>query len=161
MKKMASSSYRREMEMLHGAINQMAQENETSTAVVVAYLNRCIENIRKSGMFPDNFSKEMLLMQKKYTISLKVDFDDEKRYGLVLHMMRKAARQLLTQATLIQDSRPPQVAFESEDFFEGGTIEGLQDIGDSVEDPVIKDPPAEPEAEKDDEQAGSNSTSIP
>lgn len=161
MKRISSSSYRREMEMLHGALNQMSNINEQSTAVVVAYLNRCLNNIRKSGMFPDGFDKEMLLMQKKYSIELKVDFDDEKRYGMVLHMMRKAARQLLTQATLIQDSRPPQVAFTSDDFFEGGTIEGLHDLGEDVEDPVIKDPPAEPDAEKDDGQTGSGGNSVP
>lgn len=78
-------------------------------------------------------------MRKEYKISLKIDFDDSSRHKIALHMMRKAARHILTQACLIADDREPQVAFESEDFFEGGTIESLKDLAEIPEDPLLKD----------------------
>lgn len=69
-------------------------------------------------------------MRKTYSIELKVDFDDEKRHAMALKLCRIAARRLLTQVALIADNRPPQIGILSEDFFEGGTVEGLSEIGE-------------------------------
>lgn len=67
-------------------------------------------------------------MLRKYSIELKINFDDDNRHKIALHMMRRLARQALTQAAMISDGREPQVAFTSGDFFEGGTQESLAEL---------------------------------
>jgi hypothetical protein len=86
-------------------------------------------------------------VRKTYNVSLKIDFDDAKRHNAMLHLVRRAARQLLTQATLLADNRQPQVAIECDDFFEGGSKEGLMDLPETPEedagDGVVCETPAE------------------
>jgi len=58
-------------------------------------------------------------MRKTYTISLKINFNDDSRHDDAMEMMREAAREVYAKATLIADGRQPQVAFQTEDYFEG------------------------------------------
>lgn len=56
---------------------------------------------------------------RTYSIELRMRLEDETRFDAVERMMRQSAQQVLTKATLVTDKHPPQVAFKSEDFFEG------------------------------------------
>ena len=56
---------------------------------------------------------------RTYTIELKVLFDDESRNDMALKLVRRAAKTLLTQASLITDGRQPKVHIHSEDVIEG------------------------------------------
>lgn len=58
-------------------------------------------------------------MRKTYTIQLKINFNDDSRHDHALQMMREKAQEVLAMATLISDGRKPQVALQSEDYFEG------------------------------------------
>lgn len=77
-------------------------------------------------------------VRKTYQIELKIDFEDKDRHKIAAHLMRKAARTILTQANMIADGREPQISFRTDDFFEGGTIEslqelsGLEEVGDGI-----------------------------
>lgn len=75
-----------------------------------------------------NDRKEINNMMRKYKIELAINFDDDSRHKIALHMMRKTARTVLLQASLLSDGRDPQVIFESGDFFEGGTKESLTEL---------------------------------
>lgn len=79
-------------------------------------------------------------VRKTYTIDIKIDFDDDNRHKVMLHIARKAARQLLTQASLLADNRQPQVGITTDDFFEGGTKEALMDLKE-LGDGIIEDEP--------------------
>lgn len=73
-------------------------------------------------------------VRKTYKIELKIDFEDASRHKIAMHLMRKAARGVLTQATLIADGRQPQIGFFCDDFFEGGTQEDLAELAELPED---------------------------
>jgi len=55
----------------------------------------------------------------EYTIKVRVEFDDERKYGMMRNILRMSARKLLTQTTMIADARRPQVMIESESFVDG------------------------------------------
>lgn len=77
-------------------------------------------------------------VRKTYTLDLKIDFDDSNRHKAMMHIFRKKAREVLTAAQLLADHRPPQIGITVGDFFEGGTVEGLMDIGDHPDDDVAE-----------------------
>lgn len=69
-------------------------------------------------------------MRRTYAIELKINFNDDARHDVAMKMMRKIARQVLTQSTLISDGREPMVALKTEDYFEGITDQDLQEAED-------------------------------
>lgn len=56
---------------------------------------------------------------RDYTIKIRVEFDDERKYDMMRNILRIAARKLLTQTMMIADTRRPQVYIESESFVDG------------------------------------------
>lgn len=129
---MSASTYRREMELLVGRLDSMARDSEARAAVFAMYLSRTLMRFEKDH--PHVFDTRMLQMRKTYDIQLKIDFDDPSRHKIAMHFMRKAARTILTQANMIADGREPQIALTTDDFFEGGTIENLQELAELPED---------------------------
>lgn len=65
-----------------------------------------------------------------YTIELKVEFDDQTRHKAVQKILRDAARRILTSSMLLADKErvKPQVAFYSDNFFEGTTTLSIQEL---------------------------------
>ena len=61
----------------------------------------------------------MGMARKTYSLDLKIDFEDQTRHAMMEKLLRRLAKQVLTQATLLADGRQPQVALRSEDFFMG------------------------------------------
>lgn len=59
------------------------------------------------------------LDMRTYSLDLRIDFNDKARHDDIKKAMRRAAKQLFTQASLLSDGRTPEVALRSEDFFEG------------------------------------------
>lgn len=60
-------------------------------------------------------------MRKTYFIEVKVDFQQDAvtKYKLIESTLREAAANILATAALLNDGRPTQVAFRSDDIFEG------------------------------------------
>lgn len=110
-------------EIFVGRLTLLMKRDPQQAQVV---LNRVINMMTIATGDPD--------VRKTYTIDLKIDFDDPTRHKTMLHIVRKNARMLLTQATLIADNRQPQVGITCDDFFEGGTKEGLMDLDKEPED---------------------------
>ena len=125
------------LEMIAGRLNVLyAHDPDRAEFIVNSIIDAmAVPGVRREGQD----------MRKTYKIELKIDFEDEKRHKIATHLMRKAARGILTQATLIADGREPQVAFISDDFFEGGTQESLAELSDMPEE--VGDG-VEPEAEQ-------------
>jgi hypothetical protein len=115
--------WRTATEQLIGRLTTLNKTNPERAIVLIEQL------LRVSGFTGD------AEVRKTYMVSLKIDFDDEKRHGIMLKLARQAGRLLLTQASLIADNRPPQVAIECDDFFEGGTRETLSDLPEGTENP--------------------------
>jgi hypothetical protein len=99
------------------------------TARYKANPERAVETLERLLAFSKFITGDQQ-MRKTYTIDLKIDFDDDTRHKVMLHLSRKMARMLLTQAALIADNRQPQVALTCDDFFEGGSKEALMDLPD-------------------------------
>ena len=59
------------------------------------------------------------MARKTYSIDAKISFEDENRHEQALAIVRKSARTLLTQLSLLADGKQPQVAIRTEDLFEG------------------------------------------
>ena len=55
---------------------------------------------------------------RTYSIALRADFVDPEKYELMMEAVRRAAREILATAVMLQDKRPPQVALQSGDMFE-------------------------------------------
>lgn len=88
------------------------------------YVTNSGQSAMIASMAIEEYQREMkgrrFDMRKTYTVEIKVDFDDEERHELMIPVLRKAARNLLTNASLLADNhRQPQVAVRSEDFFAG------------------------------------------
>lgn len=58
---------------------------------------------------------------RTYKIELRVDFDSEEKYEIVLQAAREMARNLLSTSMLLKDKRDPQISLESGDMFERNT----------------------------------------
>lgn len=60
-------------------------------------------------------------MLRQYFLELRVSFDNnaEEKEKFLLQAVRKAARELITAAELIADSRKPSVSVHSTDMFQG------------------------------------------
>ena len=56
---------------------------------------------------------------RTYTIELRVDFQSEDRYDLILEATREAAKALLATSTLLQEKRKPQIMMQAGDMFVG------------------------------------------
>ncbi|WP_454627705.1 hypothetical protein [Bradyrhizobium cenepequi] len=56
---------------------------------------------------------------RTWTIELRVDFDGKEKEEIMLKAMRSAAKGLITTATLIADTRKPDIALSSSDMFVG------------------------------------------
>lgn len=78
-------------------------------------------------------------VRKTYTIDLKIDFDDPARHKAMLRVVRKNGRQLLTAAMLLMDNREPQIGIQTDDFFEGGTKEALQEVDSDAGDGIVNE----------------------
>jgi|SRR5215472_6538761 len=78
----------------------------------------------------------ILKMRKKYTIEVKFTPDDDNLHKVMFKLMRKAARTVGAQANLIADNnnRPPEISFQTEDFFESGTTQSLANADDDDDD---------------------------
>jgi len=70
---------------------------------------------------------------KKFTIELKVDYDDDSKTETIRNIGRGIAKHWHTSALLLQDNRGPQLAYHSDDMFEG-----TQEIS-LAEDPLADD----------------------
>lgn len=58
------------------------------------------------------------MARRTYSIHLRVNLDTDEQFAAIRTAVRHTARRLLTQASLVSP-RPPDIAIESEDFFEG------------------------------------------
>lgn len=117
------------MEMFAGRLKTLYETNPAKAEFIIDNL---LEHMLIQGV-PDH-------MRKTYNIGIKADFDDPTRHKALLKALRKQARMLLTQANLLSDTgRPIQVSVETDDFFEGGTQEGLHDIDESEGDGIVPD----------------------
>jgi len=59
-------------------------------------------------------------MVMEVTITLRIDFDTvnkKTKEPLMLEVVQRAARELLTTAMMLQDKRAPQVALQAGDYF--------------------------------------------
>jgi hypothetical protein len=54
---------------------------------------------------------------RTYTIELRVDYQDNEKYDIMLEAMRTMARDTMATALMLKDKRDPQVAFSSSDMF--------------------------------------------
>ena len=52
------------------------------------------------------------------TVEIRVDFQDEEKYKVMLEATRATARELLTTALMLKDKREPQISLQSGDMFE-------------------------------------------
>jgi hypothetical protein len=125
------TTYEREMELLVGALASVRNTEGWLATAMAQRLNKILAHLREH---PDQFTIEDTIMRKTYQIELKIDFEDGSRHKIALHLMRKAARNIVAQANLISDGRDPQVAFSTDDFFEGGTQESLAELSEIPED---------------------------
>lgn len=105
-----------------------------------------ISNPERAEFIVENLLDHMLIpgvhdaMRKTYNIGIKAAFDDPNRHKALLKACRKTARLLLTQANLLSDTgQPIQVSVETDDFFEGGTAEGLHDVDETEGDGIVPD----------------------
>lgn len=55
---------------------------------------------------------------RTYTIELRVDFQEDEKYDIMLQSAREMARQMLTVAMMIKDKREPQIMLQAGDMFE-------------------------------------------
>jgi hypothetical protein len=78
---------------------------------------------------------------KTFEVEIIVDFIDESKNEIMKDLIRVAAKQLLTQAMLLQDKRPPQIKVSSGDHFESSTEIMLADL------PAEEEPTPEVKAE--------------
>ena len=69
---------------------------------------------------------------RDYVIKVRVEFDDERKYDMMRNILRMAARKLLTQTTMLVDSRRPSVQIESESFVDGNDTISLMEEDDDV-----------------------------
>lgn len=67
---------------------------------------------------------------REYSIKVRVEFDDETKYDMMPGILKVAARKLLTQTTMVADTRRPQVMIESESFVVGHDKISLLDDDD-------------------------------
>ena len=83
------------LEMIAGRLNVLyAHDPDRAEFIVNSIIDAmAVPGVRREGQD----------MRKTYKIELKIDFEDEKRHKIATHLMRKAARGILTQATLIAD----------------------------------------------------------
>lgn len=51
------------------------------------------------------------------TIELRVDFQEDAKYDIVLEAARAAARELLTVSLMLKDKREPQISMQTGDMF--------------------------------------------
>lgn len=56
-------------------------------------------------------------MQVQITIELRVDFDDQDKYAVLVAAAKKSAKHIYATACLLNDKVKPQIACYSEDFF--------------------------------------------
>ena len=52
-------------------------------------------------------------------IELRVDYMDEEKHMLMKKVCGRAANKILSQAMLLQEKRPPQIAVHSNDYMHG------------------------------------------
>lgn len=52
------------------------------------------------------------------TIELRVDFQEEEKYDIILEAVREGARTMLGTAVLLKDKRDPQISVQHGDMFE-------------------------------------------
>jgi hypothetical protein len=104
-------------EQLAGGMKQLSHEDPKVACKKLDLLLKYLTSMRSTDA----------MSRRTYTIDLKIDFEDNTRHEIATKMMRKAARNILTQSNLIADGRPPQVALRSEDFFEGTDELGVVD----------------------------------
>ena len=67
---------------------------------------------------------------RDYSIKVRVEFDDETKYDMMPGILRISARKLLTQMTMVADTRRPQVMIESESFVAGADSISLMEDPD-------------------------------
>lgn len=90
------------------------------------------------------------LMNRQFTIELRVDYADQDKNEVMRKALQVAARHMFATASLLSDGVKPQIAMFSEDFFDGhadialieDTIQqGLDDLhaagGDTTADPGV------------------------
>lgn len=129
MKRIPKTGFKREAELLYGAIESMGRTNEDAAAVVLLKLNQILNYIRAQDW--QHADMQELLMRKTYGIEIKADFEDPAREKMMKKLIRQATRQVLAKANLLVDNgRPAQAACRTEDWFEGGTLEELGGIED-------------------------------
>lgn len=129
MKRSPKTGFKREAELLYGAIESMGRTNEDAAAVVLLKLNQILNYIRAQDW--QHADMQELLMRKTYGIEIKADFEDPAREKMMKKLIRQATRQVLAKANLLVDNgRPAQAACRTEDWFEGGTLEELGGIED-------------------------------
>lgn len=66
------------------------------------------------------------MARRTYSIHLRVNLDNDEQFAAIRTAVRHTAKRLLTQASLVSP-RPPDIAIESEDFFEGTEEINLDD----------------------------------
>jgi len=129
VKRIPKTGFKREAELLYGAIESMGRTNEDAAAVVLLKLNQILNYIRAQDW--QHADMQELLMRKTYGIEIKADFEDPAREKMMKKLIRQATRQVLAKANLLVDNgRPAQAACRTADWFEGGTLEELGGIED-------------------------------
>lgn len=74
------------------------------------------------------FQARSTVMQRQFTMELRVDYADNEKTKVMRQAMQQAARHVYATATLIADGVKPQIALFSDDFFTGHEqIELLED----------------------------------
>lgn len=74
------------------------------------------------------FIARSTVMQRQFTIELRVDYADTEKTKVMRQAMQQAARHVYATATLLADGVKPQIAIFSDDFFTGHeSIELLDD----------------------------------
>lgn len=72
-------------------------------------------------------------------IELRVDYSDPSKDDIIINAAKMAAKHLYTTATLIADSRQPQIALESGDMFSSAEEISLADdlpVAEPLSEPV-------------------------
>ena len=91
-----------------------------------------IGSLRHAGSDIHRFVRNTLMRdyrtmaRRTYSIHLRVNLDNDEQFDAIRTAVRNTAKRLLTQASLVSP-RPPDIAIESEDFFEGTEEINLDD----------------------------------
>lgn len=71
---------------------------------------------------------------RTFKIELRVDFEDDSRYEIMLASVRDAARQLVTTAEMLRDRREPKITVDEGDVFRRDKdISILEDVDNDLE----------------------------